>query len=222
MSNIIERKYPLDMNPKEVEALDKFINDGLPGIIALTPEKAKAAVELYLNGASYQEISVKLSLKKVMITYIAYKNNFYEAKMEMYENMVNAVKHKMDLATIRGTDFIVDLMSSIESYYREILLKYSLSKDKRIIESADFENIKLYMKCMETIQKIQNPDTNSKLPIGLNFPKGATFKKIDDNTVEVSPNDHISNATNNKLSEVLKTLAELRELKDSEGNKEKK
>lgn len=216
MSNITEKaKYPPDMTPKEIADLERFISDGTPGL-TLTPEQVSYALQLYINGASYHELSIKLSVKKYIITYYATRHGFYETKIATLEGLAQVVNHKMDIVGVKGMDLMVDVMSSLEVYYKDILNRYMLTRDPRIIENTDFENFKMFMKCMETIQKIKNPDDankNKTSSMGLNLPNGGILKKIDDNTVEVSP--LTSPTEGSKLGEVLKTLAELREKRES-------
>jgi hypothetical protein len=169
-------------------------------------------MELYLNGASYQEISSRVGIKKVIVLYFSNRFNWYDLKMQMLESILLTLSEKTEIAHTRSIDLLTDLMASLEFYYRETINNYRKSKDRRIIESADMENLKLYMKCMEQIQKYRVPaslseDKNKPL-IGLSLPNGGTFKKIDDNTIEVSNNN--SQAMEAQLSKVLSTLAELR------------
>jgi hypothetical protein len=218
MSNIAKKgEYPLDMSEKEIRSLEEFIEDGLPGILSVTPEKIHRMIEMYFDGQSYQDISLKLGIKKNIVLYISYKHKFYESKLEHYENMIKHLKEKMDIAENRSINLIVDTMMSLESYYRNIFNRYAISKDPKIIENADFENFKMYLKCMEILQKMKNPDSsgNIKVPqMGLNLPNGGILKKIDDTTVEVSPLSSMPDNKSSKLGEVLEMLAKLREEKE--------
>jgi hypothetical protein len=223
MSNITKKgDYPLDMSEKEIRSLEEFIEDGLPGILSVPPEKIHRMIEMYFDGQSYQDISLKLGIKKNIVLYISYKHNFYESKLEHYENMIKHLKEKVDIAENRSINLIVDTMMALESYYRNIFNRYAITKDPKVIESADFENFKMYLKCMEILQKIKNPDSsgNIKVPqMGLNLPNGGILKKIDDNTVEVSPLSSMPDNKSSKLGEVLEMLAKLREEKESKENK---
>jgi hypothetical protein len=211
MSDIVEKKYPLDMNPKEVESLNEFINNGLPGIISADNDKVRQATELYFNGAGYQEISVRTRLKKNIILYLSYRHNWYDTKMEMLTSMVNSIKEKMEIASLRSVDLMVDYMSTLEAYYRDSIEQYRISKNRSIIDSLDNEKFKTYVKLMEQLQKIKNPSDkdSAKSPLmGLNLPNGGTVKKIDDNTIEVLPSN--SQAKEQEVSKVLAFLADLR------------
>lgn len=218
-SQIQEVKYPLDMTQKEKEELKRFQDDGLPGIAqALTKERVETAISMYLSGSSYTEISQVLSIKRSMVLYMAHLHNFYDMKLDFYQNLVSQIKDKTEIASIRGLDFLTDLMGSIEDYYRDILKKYKISKDKRIMDSADFENVKLYMKCLEYVKDFNKPpgDKDKKgSQLGLQVPQGATLRKIDDNTLEVTTSQ-TSQVVENKLGEVLEHLAKLRELREKQ------
>ncbi len=217
MSNIVPKgDYPPDMTEKEVRDLEAFIADGMPGLYEVPTEKISRIIDLYFNGNSYHDIALKLGVKKAIITFICYKNNFYQDKIERYESLARHIQQKVDLTQNRSVDLLVDAMAALETYYRDLFNRYALTKDPRIVESADFENFKMYMKSMEMLQKIKNPDTGgNKTPsMGLNLPNGGILKKIDDNTVEVSPLNSPTDGKS-KLGEVLKTLAELREKRES-------
>jgi len=211
-----DRKFPPDMTPKEIADLERFIEQGLPGV-ALRPDQIATALQLYINGASYHEISIKLGVKKYVVTFHSWKYNFYETKMETLSRIAESVQNKVEIAGMKGIDLMTDVMGILELYYRDVLNKYMLTKDRRVIENADFEKFKLFMKCLETIHKLKNPDggNNNKTPaMGLNLPNGGILKKIDDNTVEVSPLNTNTN-TMSKLGDVLKALSEFREKKES-------
>jgi hypothetical protein len=217
MSNIVPKgEYPIDMTDKEIKSLEQFIEDGLPGIFNVPSEKISRMIEMYYNGQTYHDIALKLGVKKNIVLYISYKNNFYQSKIEHYENMARNLAEKVEITQNRSVGLLVDAMSTLENYYRDILDRYAVTKDPRIIESADFENFKMYMKCMEMLQKIKNPDSgNGKTPqMGLNLPNGGILKKIDDNTVEVSPLSSLSD-DKSKLGDVLKMLAKLREEREN-------
>lgn len=213
--SVEEVKYPLDMSAKDVEDLKRFQEDGMPGLsTALTKEKIEAAISMYLSGSSFTEISMTLQIKRPLVLYVAYTNKFYDMKMDFYTNLLTQVKEKTEVATVRGVDFLADFMASIENYYRDIIKQYTLTKDKRLIDSADFENVKLYMKCLDYIKDFNKPAGDKKSsPLGLNVPQGATLRKIDDNTLEVTPSQ-TSQVVESKLGEVLEHLAKLRELRE--------
>lgn len=214
MSNIVEKKYPLDMSPKDIENLERFIESGMPGLYEISPDKISKMITLYFNGDTYHNISAKVGIKKNIVLFIAYKHNFYQEKIEKYEELAKSVSEKLVLVHDRSTDLLLDTMSTLENYYRDILNRYATSKDSRLIESANFENFKMYLKCMEVLQKIKNPENNDKKSsMGLNLPNGGILKKIDDNTVEVSPlNSSVEGKS--KLGEILKALADLKEQRE--------
>ena len=208
MSNIEEKKYPLDLSPEEVKQLNKFVDDGLPGIASVKEEKLKEAVELYFNGADYKEISNRTGIKKIAIFYFAHKFQWYDKKIEMYESLVRTLTEKAEIAHARSIDLITDLMGSLESYYRGIINNYRISKNPKIIESAEMENLKIYMKCMEQIQKFRNPTESKNPTMNLTLPNGGRLKKIDDNTIEVStPSSQVAERA---VSEVLAALASIK------------
>lgn len=214
MSNLVEKgKYPPDMSPKEVEDLESFIASGTPGLV-LKKEQIDFALEMYINGASYRDISRRLGVKKYLILFYAHKHNFYEAKTALLESLSETMREKMAITNVKGMDLMFDVMAAIETYYRDILNQYMLTRDPRIIESTDFENFKMFMKCLESIQKSTDPNKGKSPGMGLNLPNGGILKKIDDNTVEVSP---LNSQTGNtgKLGDVLKALAEFREKNES-------
>lgn len=216
MSNLVKKEYPPDMNEHDIRSLEQYIEEGLPGVSQVSQEKLKQAIEMYLDGYTYFDIASRVGIKKKIILYISHKHNFYEMKMDNYKNMMQSLGQKFEVASIKSAYFLTDLMSSIESYYREMLVKYQVSKDPRIMESEDFKKITTYLKVLEQVQKIANPpekDHDKKGPfMGINLPHGGILRKIDDNTLEVStPSSQVSEA---KLGEVLAALAKSRETRE--------
>jgi TATA-binding protein-associated factor Taf7 len=106
------------MHPKEVEGVKKFIEDGMPGLGDLKPEQIEAAVSMYMDGCTYQKISSTLSVKKQIVAFLAYKHDFYTAKMDMLASLVQSSKTKMEINHLKSVDFLTDMMSSIEARYR--------------------------------------------------------------------------------------------------------
>lgn len=216
MSNKIEEVKPTDMTSREIDDLAKFKEHGLPGISeALTQQNIEAMITMYLNGSSYTDIAMKLSIKRHFITYTAEKHNFYQMKLDHYETLVKQIKEKTQIASLKGLTLLTDWMGSVENYYQDIIHRYTMTKDKKLMESADFENLKLYMKCLEFVQKSLNPDSDKKAPLSnLIVPPGSTVTKIDDNTIHVGSSP-TSQAVDAKLGEVLSALAKLRELREN-------
>lgn len=224
MSNLSEPKpYPLDMNEQERTALEGFVKGGLLGISSVKEDQIKNALQLYLDGASYQEISIRLGIKKYFITYLSWRHDWFLLKQDMLSEMMGNIREKTSIAHLKSLDFLTELMSSIESHYRPVFANYRSTKDPRILNSIDEEKIKLYMKCMDQLQKTMrmNNDGDGDSPskgFGLNLPNGGILRKIDDRTVEVSPLDQSADTAqkvDNKLGEVLSHLAELRRIRET-------
>jgi len=216
MSNLEEKKpYPPDTTPKEQKNLDEYIANGLPGIGSVDPNKISEAMNLYFNGASYHEISARTGIKKLVLMYLSYKCDWYDRKMESYQDLLKSLSDKAESAHLKSFHLITDFMSTLEDYYRNIVDNYRRSKDSRIIDTVDIEKMKLYMKFMEQIQKLKNPPINKdRQPMmGLNLPNGGTLKKIDDNTIEVSPQSPRVEA---ELTKALATLAQLKRERDNQ------
>lgn len=213
MSNLEPKKsYPIDMTDREAQSLDQFIQDGLPGIATLTDDKVKKIFEMYMNGEPFGAISSGTGVKKNIVLYIAYKHGLYDMKMEMLTQMVEAAKTKANIVSLRSVDFLSDVMTGFENYYRDIFNRYRNSKMPNVVESASFENLKTYIKVLETLQKITNPqDDKGRGGINLNLPQGASFRKIDDKTIEVTPPEDKKDI---KLSEILSTLAEIKKTRE--------
>ena len=203
MSDLEERKpYPIDMSDKEVETLEAFIRNNLPGIHMVKPDKVQKALELYLQGYSYNDISSKVEMRKIFLLYLSYKENWYEIRRSQIEELAVSLNEKTMITKIKGIDLISQVMGSLDSYYRDIVSRYRNTGDARILETADMENMKLYLKMMEQLQKITEPKKDSS-PLGLNLPNGGTIKKVDNNTIEVRPNEKAKESLDiSKLAEI--------------------
>ena len=213
VSNIEEVKPPpLDASEAEKKELKNYIANGLPGISAANEKVVKQALEMYMSGATYSEISNRLMLKRNLIVYLSYKFDWYQAKIELLSSLVGNIKQKAEVAHVQGINLITDMMAALEHYYRSIINNYSISKDTKILESVDMENFKIYVKCLEQIEAINNPESKKKAPtLGLSLPNGGTVTKLSDNSIEVSaPSQEVSN----QLGQVLSALASLKRAKE--------
>lgn len=204
MSQLEEKKpYPIDMSDKEVETLEAFIRNNLPGIHMVKPDKVQKALELYLQGYSYNDISSKLEMRKIFLLYLSYKEDWYEIRRSQIEELAVSLNERTMITKIRGVDLISQVMGSLDSYYRDIVSRYRNTGDPRVLETADMENMKLYLKMMEQLQKITEPSKGGSAPLGLNLPNGGTIKKVDNNTIEVTPNEKIKESLDiSKLAEM--------------------
>jgi hypothetical protein len=136
-----------DIGEGDMKRLVAFVEEGMPGIIALTPEKIDKGYELYRDGANYSSVSMDLHLKKEMVLWAAHKGDWFTKRLMHLEDMANkfaqdrnATKLSNKTALKLAVDHKRRIMLNLLSFFNlhgDIGTKIEL--DQAIIEFAKIE-----------------------------------------------------------------------------------
>jgi hypothetical protein len=131
-----------DIQSWEMEKLKAYIEEGVPGIGSIDDDNLGRAMELYLTGKSYREISNILNKPKVMFLYLSNRFNWFQMKMDYLEELDQTMKNRMDESKVRGTDFQLKLVHALEKRMSKVVNKYLATDDDKYIDSIDEKQLR--------------------------------------------------------------------------------
>lgn len=203
-----------DFSDKEIEKIVQFEQNGLQGISKLSDEQYKLAYKMYLEGCSYDLISNRFHIKKDVILYRAWKDQWPKAKKMKLIELSESIVDRISIAKADSVSFLVDLIQFSHEYYKEKIDQYRKTKDDRIVETLDMKQLEKYFKTIEMLDKltkISEDGKDSKTPLVNVIFNGIASIKKDGNTMSVTP-DKKEELTEEAM---LKQIAELERKKES-------
>jgi hypothetical protein len=196
-----------DFTPKDITLIEKFQNDGLPGIAGIDETKLTQMMDLYLSGKTYVQISSAMRIAKPVIMYLSKKFQWYVARREYLVDVEKSLSSRLIESKIESQDFLLTLSQGWQEYMGKKVKKYISSGDERFINEIDLKVLDKYLKTLEILHKTGGSGEGKNPTVGLNLGGGVTVKKINDNEVEITPKEK-------KLGDMLKKLADERRVEE--------
>jgi uncharacterized protein YehS (DUF1456 family) len=205
-----------DLSAEDLSAVQKFMDDGLPGISELKIEQVERIGELYLSGKPYIKIARDIRVPKVMVCYLSYKFNWYAQKKELMEETALHMQGRMVETKLTAKDFLMNAIHAYQKNLGDKLVKYLMSGDEDQFQKIDQRALDRYLKLVELLNRLDvkagNEDSQPRPAVGLNLGSGVTVKKLGNDSVEITPKQK-------SLSEMLNKFANFRREQES-GNKQ--
>jgi hypothetical protein len=225
--NLLDHKKETDLTSRELEIVQKFKDDGLPGIAAANEVVMTKALDLYLAGKTYLEICTITSSRKEVILYLAQKFNWYGTKMEFLEILNATIAERIMHAKLTNMDFVLQIQQFYKKKIGSRLTRYLASGDEEIANSINDKDIDRFAKYVDLMDKLttEKGQMNPRGPaVGLNLGDGVTITKVGDE-VTITPRNRtagemLSELANFKRAEESKTINDIKG-KDTETNTEK-
>jgi hypothetical protein len=199
-----------DFTGFDLKAIEKYKEDGLPGIASLDDPTIIRMMELYLGGKTYREISQVTNKPKAMILYISDKFGWYIKKAEYLRDLEETMIQRTLEAKLVGQDFLLQLKSFFEKKIGHNINNYLRTGDAKFAGDIDLKEVDKYIKTFETLEKLtevkargSKSDKGAAPAVGLNLGDGVTIERIGDNKVEVTPKQKT-------VGDMLKQFADLR------------
>jgi hypothetical protein len=204
----IVQTYPPDFTQRDIDLVSGFKTNGAPGLAGVGEEKLEQIAKMYLSGLSFDAISTRLRVKKAIVLYVVERQRLYETRQETLNALIESVPKRLEIFSTQNTDFFLELAAVIRSYYVDKIELYKRTNDSTVLETMDTKLMKIYEKCSEILLGIE-PKAKEAGSLNMVTSPGT-------NVFISTPNDE----QKNKLSEVLKMVADLNRAKESD--KEKK
>ncbi len=212
---VLQNGKETDITPKELQVIEKFKEAGMPGLAAVAQNEVTLtkALDLYLSGKSYHEISKIVSVKKDIILYLGHKFNWYSTKIEHLEILDASIKERILHAKLMNQDFVLQIQQFFLKKIGRKMTRFMASGDDEIANTIDRKDLEMYMKSVDLLDKISSEKipTNQRPTVGLNLGDGVTVKKVGENEVQITPR-------NKTVGEMLSDLANLKRTEEKSAN----
>lgn len=195
-----------DMSAQDMEKVNKFIEDGLPGVGSIDEPTMARMLDLYLSGSTYWQISHALDLKRPLVLYMSHRFGWYAAKREYLNELQEQIKGRVIDSKLISKDFLLTLTAAWQKKIGKKLQRYLATDDVAHTNEINLKEIAQLLKTIEMIQDLDKDgrDSKGRTPaVGLNIGDGVTIERSGDNKVTISPKDK-------SIGDMLKQFADSR------------
>lgn len=208
-----------DFSPKDLERIEKFKEEGMPGLLTLDETKVARILDLYLSGKTYHQISRIMRVEKALVLYLSKKFNWFSTRQEYLFELESNIRSRVVEAKLTSQDFLLELTSVWQKKIGSKITKYLASGEDSHAEEIDLKEVDKYLKTIEMLHKLTSEgspkSSGGQSPaIGLNLGDGVTITKKSDNEVEITPKQAA-------IGDVLKKFADLRREEEKKKNSAK-
>jgi hypothetical protein len=194
-----------DITGRNAEKLQKYIDDGLPGIIAVDDAKYAKMVDMYLSNKTYDQIANATKTPKPMIMYLSQKYGWCASKQAYLMELEEGMKRRIIENKLVSQDFMIQLVQMWQKKIGKKMARYLATDNEEHLDGINLKEIDRYLKVVESLKEsIQPPKSDNKAPtVGLNLGDGVTITKKGDNEVEITPKQKA-------IGDILQQYADLR------------
>lgn len=205
-----------DMTSKELDMVNQYMEDGLPGIGTVTSDIIAQMLDAYLGGKSYHQLTYILGLKREMVLYLAHKFKWFELKKDMLEQTELRGRRQAVQFRMMNQDFLGQVVDYFKSTIGKDMDAYWASGSR--VAKIDLKALEKYLKTVEILDKLYGERRDSRSPaVGLNLGEGGiNIKKLGNNEVEITPKNK-----EKTVGEMLEELANYRRETESKNGKRK-
>lgn len=200
-----------DLTVSDLTKVNRFVENGLPGIADITDQQIHKMFDLYLHGSTYTQISSILEVKKIYVLYLAHKSGWYETKQEYLAELQEKIKTRIIDAKLNNHDFMLTAVHAWKKKILSKLNKYLATGDDRHMEDIDLKEMAHLMKAIDMVNELDNTGKNpqGKTPlVGLNMGNGVVVEKTGDNSISITPK------TDSPIGDILQQYADDRRQKE--------
>jgi hypothetical protein len=193
-----------DISDEAMKKVQRFIDDGLPGIASVNEEKVTKITELYLSGKTYDQISNVTRVDRTTVMYLSYKLNLCDIRKEYMLELGDHMKRRVLEFKLMSQDHLLNLAQMYHKKHGSKIVRYLETNDEAHTDQINLKELDRYMKIVDLIQKsVAEPKDNKGPLIGLNVGDGATVTRNGDNQIEITPKAKA-------IGDVLKHYADIR------------
>lgn len=185
---LIEGEPTTDLSKDELERIERFKEEGMPGLTAIEESGIHRIMDLYLSGKSYRQISQTLRLNKTLIMFLSNKFNWYMMRREYLHELEMTQRQRLLESKIESKDFLLALTHMWQKKIGGNITKYLQTDDERFANEIDLKEIDRYLKTIDIIHKLSyDGKADGKPTVGLNLGDGVVITKKGNNEVEITP-----------------------------------
>jgi hypothetical protein len=210
---VLKNGKETDITPTELLMIEKFKEEGKPGLLTVAQNEVTLtkALDLYLSGKTYHEISKVVNTKKDIILYLAQRHDWYGTKMQQLEILDAGIKERILQAKLTNQDFTLQLQQFFLKKIGRKMTRFMASGDDEVANSVDRKDIELYIKTVDLLDKLTTEKISAghRPTVGLNLGDGVTIRKVGENEVTVTPR-------NKTAAEMLNELANMKRAEETQ------
>lgn len=206
-----------DLTIKDMEKVNKFVEEGMPGLTSIDEPTIARMLDLYLSGNTYHQISNTLKLKRSLVTYMSHKYGWYLAKREYLNELQEQLKSRVIDSKLVSQDFLLTLTAAWQKKIGKKLQRYLSTDDDSHTNDINLKEIAQLLKTIEMIQNLdkEGKDSKGRTPaVGLNLGDGVTIERSGDNKVTITPKEKT-------IGDMLKQFADSRRAEENKQKPEK-
>ena len=201
---VVDNIKMTDLSDASMKKVQRFIDDGLPGVSVVNEEKLAKITELYLAGKTYDQIASATRIDRTIVMYASYKYNLCDIRKEYMLELSDHMKRRVLEFKLMSQDHLLNLAQMYHKKHGGKIMRYLETNDEAHTDQINLKELDRYMKIVDLIQKSTAEPAKEKGPlIGLNLGEGATVTRNSDNEIEITPKQKA-------IGDVLKHYADLR------------
>ena len=191
-----------DFSESETKELQAFAEAGFPSISKITESFVFKWFSLYMEDKTYSEIAEISKSEKIHILYMANKLNWYQKKIDYYKEVQSRITEKMTKTKVKSMDFLSSFVGCMNKVYGTKINKALMNNDLTEIETIDTKVMSLYFKSLESLEKLSTtPKQRDSSPsVNININSETTIKKVDENTLTMTPGKDYSEVLDEMLA----------------------
>lgn len=192
LPSLVKDVKDTDLTASEVNKVQIYKQNGLPGISEVTDAMMHRMLDLYLTGSTYSQISQMLNIKKTTILYLAHVGQWYLTKQEYINEAQEKIKSRVIDAKVRNQEFMLLLVQAWQKKIGGQLVKYLATNDSEHMDDIDLKEVAQLMKAIDMVNELDNTgkDSKGKTPaVGLNVGNGVVVEKTGENTISITPKE---------------------------------
>lgn len=197
-----------DISNEDLVKVNKFIEDGMPGLGLIDDAKMYQMMELYLSGKPYTQIAKAVRVNRTLLLYLSHKFKWYTVRRELLGELELSIRARLSEAKMVSQDFLLQLLHAWQTKIGKNVESYLATGDDIKLAQIDLKEVDKYLKIVEMIHKL-GPEANKSRnkddsppgpsPVTINIGQGATISGGE--TVPTSPKEQ-------SIANMLKTFAD--------------
>ena len=213
---VVDQTKTYGMTDKEIGLLTRYIENGMPGVTSVKDDQLEIILKMFMEGSTYAEMSQKIYVKKEIVLFLSYKNNWPEKRREHVEQLMETINSKIGVMKLESANFLLDVTNFLQKYFRDRMDTYNRTRDHNVIQNTDFKLLSHYLKCLD-IMTTKRDDGNPPM-------EPSSTKEGTPNVSIFAADGSTVNLQDSKVSNIdqgalLKVLADIERAKEEEKNK---
>lgn len=179
-----------DFTTKDLEAIEKFKEDGMLGLATISDTDIHRMMSLYLDGKGYREIARITKKDRILIMFLSQKMEWQETRQQYIEELSHTLKDQLLESKLRSQDFFLHLIHAYQKKIGRNVDAYLRTDDEKFSDKIDVKDINTLLKITELLHKLNNENLspNDKSLVALNgMGEGMTITKTGTNSIEIMP-----------------------------------